>query len=73
VAAGAKVLSLMVGLAQGAKNMLLGGMASLLGPGGVAYRFEILLAISGIGLMVILMMYAMELWLRRPRGVRLWR
>ena len=73
IAAGGKVLSLVVGLAQGAKNLLLGGLGSMLGPGGAAYRLEILLAVSGIGLMVILMMYAMELWLRRPRGVGQWR
>lgn len=72
VAAGSKVLSLIVGLAGTARGLLVGGLRSLLGGRAAAYRLDIMLAIIGIGLMVILMMYAMELWLRRPRGVRLW-
>jgi hypothetical protein len=73
LAAGSKLLGLMTELAGAAKRLLLGGLGSLVSGRAADYRLEIMLAIVGVGLLVILMMYAMELWLRRPRGVRLWR
>jgi predicted anti-sigma-YlaC factor YlaD len=70
VVAGSKVLSLLLGLAGTAKDVLVGG---LVGVGAVPYSLGILTFVVCASMLVILMMYGMELWLRKPRGVKSWR
>jgi predicted anti-sigma-YlaC factor YlaD len=70
VVAGSKVLSLLLGLAGTAKDVLVGG---LVGVGVLPYGLEILTFIVCASMLVILMMYGMELWLRKPRGIKSWR
>ena len=69
VVAGSKILTLLLELAGTAKDVLARG---LVGGGVVPYGLEILTFVVCASMIVILMMYGMELWLRKSRGVKSW-